>query len=140
MPPVARSAAVRVKPVTMAVMARAQQARIAVKVVDGLVHDNDAPQSHRFDLLIRELLANEAHDLDVGGGEFTLTGIDEDLPRDQIIVLKEYALENSDLGGYAVGWREVRRTEHLLGVATHPRALALESDDPFSASCSVGSD
>ena len=59
-PPVVRSAAARAKPATNVVTARVQQVRIAVGIVDGFVHYDDRPQPHGFDLLVRELLADEA--------------------------------------------------------------------------------
>src|SRR3972149_3764598 len=58
-PPAVRPAVARAEPATTAVTARAQQARTVVGVVDGFMHVNDVPQTHRFDLLVRELLADE---------------------------------------------------------------------------------
>ena len=119
---------------------RAQQARIAVGVVDGFVHGNDVPQTHGFDLLVRELLTDEAGQFGVRLRELALVGLGADLLRDPVVVLEEHALENGDFGRHAVGRLEVRRTEHLLGVAAHAEALALESGDPVLASRAVAGD
>ncbi len=134
-PPDARPAVVCAEPATSAVTARAQQARIAFGVVDGLVHGNDRPQTHCFDLLVRELLADEACEFGVGLYELAYECIHPNAPRGPIVVLKEHTLENGDLGGHAAGRREVWALEHPLGVVIHPKAL--ESGDPLLATCAT---
>ncbi len=137
-PPDARPAVVCAEPATSAVTARAQQARIAFGVVDGLVHGNDRPQTHCFDLLVRELLADEACEFGVGLYELAYECIHPNAPRGPIVVLKEHTLENGHLGGHAAGRREVWALEHPLGVVIHPKAL--ESGDPLLAGRAVRSD
>ena len=106
-PPDARPAAVRVEPRTTAATARAQQERSAVGVVDGFVHGNDVPQPHRLDLLVRELLTDEAGQFGVRLRKLALVGLGANLLRDPVVVLEEHALENGDFGRHAVGRLEV---------------------------------
>jgi len=137
MPPVVRPDVVRVEPATSVVTVRAQQVRIAVGVVDGFVHGNDVPQPHRFDLLVRELLTDEAGQFGVRLRELALGGLGANLLRAPVAFLEEHALENGDFGRHAVGRFEVRRTEHLLGVVSDAETQTL---DPVLAGRAVGSD
>ncbi|TSC69125.1 MAG: hypothetical protein G01um101456_324 [Parcubacteria group bacterium Gr01-1014_56] len=139
-PPVARPAVARVEPATIVATVRAQQVRIAVGVVDGFVHGNDVPQTHGFDLLVRELLTDEAGQFGVRLREVSARGLGANLLRDPIVVLEEHALENGDFGRHAVGRLEVLRTKHLLGVVAHAEALALEPGDPVLAGRAVAGD
>ena len=77
MPPAVRPAAAREEPATIAVTVRVQQVRIAVGVIDGFVHGNNVPQTHRFDLLVRELQTDEAGQLGIRLREFALVGRSE---------------------------------------------------------------
>ena len=145
-PPAVRPVVVRVEPATIVVTARAQQARIAAGVVDRLVHGNDPDQPHGFDLLVRELLTDEAGQFGVRLRELALVGrsasfrISANLLRDPVVVLEEHALENSGFGRHAVGRLEVRRTEHLLGVVSDAETVAFKALDPVFAGRAVGGD
>ena len=136
-PPVERLPAERVEPATIVGTVRAQQERIAVGVVDGFVHGNDVPQTHLLDLLVRELLTDEAGQFGVRLRELALVGLGADLLRDPVVVLEEHALENGDFGRHAVGRLEVRRTEHLLGVVSDAETVAFQTLDPVLAGRAV---
>lgn len=138
--PAARPAVARVEPATNAAKARAKQVRIAVGVVDGFVHGNDVPQTHRFDLLIRELLTDEAGQFGVRLGQLALVSLGADLLRDPVVVLEEHALENGDFGRHAARRLEVRRTEHLLGIVSDAETVAFQTLDPVLAGRAVGGD
>ncbi len=139
-PPAARPAVVRAEPATIAATVRAQQARIAAGVVDGFVHDNDPDQTHLLDLLIRELLTDEASELGVRLGELALVGLGVDILRDPVVVLEGHALENRDFGRHAARRLEVRGTEHLIGVVAHAEFFAFEPGDPVLAGRTVAGD
>ena len=139
-PPEARPVAARAEPATNAVTARAQQDRNAVGVVDGFVHGNDVPQPHCFDLLIRELLTNEAGQFGFRLAELALVGLGANLLRDPVVVLEEHALENGDFGHHTARRLEVRRTEYLLGVVSDAETVARETLDPVLASRAVAGD
>ncbi len=139
-PPVVMPFAVRVEPATTADTARAQQARIAVGVVDGFVHGNDVRQTHGFDLLVRELLTGETGQFGVRLRELALVGLGANLLRDPVVVLEEHVLENGDFGRHAAGRLEVRRTEHLLGVVSDAETVAFQTLDPVLAGRAVGGD
>ena len=140
-PPAARPAVARAEPATIAATARAQQARIAVGVVDEFVHGNDVPQTHLLDLLVRELLTDEADQFGVRLRKLALVGLGANLLRDPVeVVLEEHALENGDFGRHAVGRLEVRRTEHLLGVVSDAETVAFQTLDPFLADRAVAGD
>ena len=139
-PPAVRPAVVRAEPATNAVTVHVQQDRIAGGVVDGFAHDNDTDQTHLLDLLIRELLADEAGQFGVRLGELALVGLGVDILRDPVLVLEGHALENRDFGRHAARRLEVRRTEHLLGVLAHAEFFAFESGDPVLAGRTVASD
>lgn len=138
MTPVVRLVVARAQPATNAVPVRAEQARIAVGILDRFVHGNDPPETHRFDLLVREVLADKAGDLGVGLRQFTLVGLGTNLFHDPIVVLEEHALEDGDLGGDTGGRLEIRRAEHAFGVVAQTEALALETLDPLGTSRAVG--
>ncbi len=139
-PPVARPVVVRVEPATTAATARAQQVRIADGVVVGFVHSNDVPQTHRFDLLVRELLTDETGQFGVRLRELALVGLGANLLRDPVVVLHEHTLENGDFGRHTVGRLEVRRTEHLLGIVSDAETVAFQTLDPVLAGRAVGGD
>ena len=139
-PPVVRPVVVRAEPATTVVTARAQQARTAAGVVDGLVHGNDVPQTHRFDLLVRELLTDEAGQFGVRLRKLALVGLGANLLRDPVVVLEEHALENGDFGRHAIGRLEVRRTEHLFGVVSDTETVAFQTLDPVLAGRAVAGD
>ncbi len=139
-PPEARPVIARIEPATTAATVRVQQVRIADGVIDRLVHRNDPDQTHRFDLLVRELLKDEAGQFGVRLRELALVGIGTDLLRDPVVVLEEHALENRDFGRHAVGRLEIRRTEHLLGVVSDAETVAFQTLDPVLADRAIGGD
>lgn len=114
--------------------------RIAVGVVDGFVHRNDAPQTHDFDFLIRELLTDKAGQFGVRLGQLALVGLGADLLRDPVVVLEEHAFENGDFGRHAARRFEIRRTEHLLGVVSDTETVAFQTLDPVLAGRAVARD
>ncbi len=104
------------------------------------MHDNDVPQTHGFDLLVRELLTDKACNFGAGVAKSALVGFGTDLIRDPVVFLKERTLENRDFGCHAVGWIEIRRTEHLLGVVSNTEVFAFQTLNPGLAGRAVGSD
>ena len=139
-PPVVRPAAARVEPATNAVTVRVEQERIAVGIVDGFMHGNDVPQTHHFDLLVREFLTDEASQFGFRHAELALVGLGANLLRDPVVVLEEHALENGDFGRHAARRLEVRRTEHLLGVVSDAETVTFQTLDPVLAGRAVGGD
>ena len=140
-PPAARSAAVRIEPATIIATVHAQQDRIAVGVFDRFVHGNYVAQPHSPDLLVRELLTDEAGQFGVRLRELALlVGLGANLLRDPVVVLEEHALKNGDFGRHAVRRFEVRRTEHLLGVVSDAETLAFQTLDPVLAGRAVARD
>jgi len=139
-PPAVRPIAARAEPATNAVTARAQQDRTAVGVVDGFVHGNDPDQPHGFDLLVRELLTDEAGQFGVRLRELALVGFGANLLRDPVVVLEEHALENGDFGRHAARRLEVRRAKHLLGVVSDAETVALQTLDPVFAGRAIAGD
>ena len=140
MPPAARSDVGRAEPATTDVTARVQQARIAVGIAHGFVHGNDVPQPHRFDLIIPELLTDEAGQFGVRGHELAFFSLVANLRRVQVLVTEETARKNDCFGRHATRRLEVRGTEHLLGIVTHTEAFALEPGDPVLAGRAIALD
>ena len=139
-PPAARPDAVRAEPATNVATVRVQQARIADGVAHGFVHGNDVPQTHLLDLLVRELLTDEAGQFGVRLRELALVGLGANLLRDPVVVLEEHAPQNRDLGREAPRRFEVRRTEHLFGVVSDAETVAFQTLDPVLAGRAVGGD
>ncbi len=137
-PPVDRPVVVRAEPATTAATVRAQQDRNAVGDIDWLVHGNDTPQTHLLDLLVREVLTEEASELGVWLRELALVGLCTDLLRDPVVVREDHALENGNVCRDAIGRLEVRGTEHLRGAAFNAETVALQTLDPALASRAVG--
>lgn len=98
------------------------------------------PQTHRFHLLVRELLTDEAGQFGVRLRELALVGIGANLRSDPALVLEEHALENGDLDRHAVGRLEVRASEHRPGAVSNAEAFALEPGDPVLAGRAVAGD
>ncbi|PIR89465.1 MAG: hypothetical protein COU07_01015 [Candidatus Harrisonbacteria bacterium CG10_big_fil_rev_8_21_14_0_10_40_38] len=128
------------EPATTVVTARAQQDRTAAGVIDGFVHCDDPSETHGFDLLVCELLTNEAGQFGIRFWQLALGGLGANLLRDPIVVLKETAQKNGDFGREALGWLEARRTEHLLGGVTYAEAVAFQTLDPVLAGRAVRGD
>lgn len=113
---------------------QAQQARTdTIGFFNAFVHDNNIPQTHRFDIIVRELLTDETGQFGVRLRELALGGLGVNLLRNPVVVLEETAPKNGDFGRHAVGRLEVCREEHLLGVVSN----AFESGDPVLAGRSV---
>jgi len=139
-PPVGRPAAVRVQPTTTDATVRAEEVRSAIRILDGFVHCNDPPKTHGLNLLVRELLTDQAGDFGVGLGQVAAVGLGTNLLRGAVVVLEEHALENGDFGGHAGSRLEVRRAEHALGVVAQTETLLFQTPDPFLAGRAVRSD
>lgn len=89
-------------------MARAQQVRSAVGVVDRFVHGNDPSQVHSRNLLVRELLTDEAGQFGVRLRELALVGLSANRACDPVVVLEEHALENRNFGRHTARRLEIR--------------------------------
>ncbi len=139
-PPEVRLAVARAQPATSVAPARAEQARIAVGILDRFVHSNDPNQAHGFDVLVREVFPDEAGHFGIRCGQLALVGLGTNLLRDPIAVLEEHALEDGDLGGDTGGRLEVRRAEHAFGVVAQTEVFALETLDPLGTGRAVGCD
>jgi len=140
-PPVGGPVVARAEPATTAVMACAQQARIAAdEVVDRFVHCDDPPPTHGFELLVRELLADEAGQFGVWLRELALVGLGANLLRGPVVVLEEHTLENGDFGRHAARRLEVRRMECPLGAYSDENIFALEPGVPTLAGRAVAGD
>lgn len=139
-PSAVRPVVVRAEPAAIVFTVRTQQERTAVGVVDGFVHGNDVPQTHLPDLLVRELLTNEASQFGIRLPQLALVSFGANVIRDPALVLEEYALENGDFARHATRRLERRRSEHLLGVVIHAKTFSLKSGDPVLAGRAVARD
>jgi len=93
-PPAARVAAVRAKPRIAIEPTRTEQVQVAVRILYGFVHDNDPAKTHRFDFLIRELLADKAGDFGVRFGQLQLVGFHADIPCNAALIQEEFSFQN----------------------------------------------
>ncbi len=140
-PPAARLAVARAQPATTIVTVRVEQGRSATGILDGFVHGNDPPKTHRLDLLVRKHFTDKAGDFGVRGFELALGRECTNLLGDPIvIILEEHALEDGDFGRHARGRLEVLGPEHALGVISDAEAFLLEARDPFLAGRSIALD
>lgn len=140
-PPVARTDAAHVEqPATIVTAARAQEVRGGNEIREGFVHDDDPQEAHRFQLLVRELFADEAGDFGVQLHELPSVGLGADLPGDAVVVTEEHALQDRDLGRHAIGWFEVRRAKQLLGIVANSIATLLQAGDPLFTGRAVARD
>ena len=106
-PPAAGVVVRDVQPPAVAATTRAEQVRTAVGILDGRVHAHDPPETHRLELLVAELLADEAGDLGMGVRELAALGGGADLLGDPIAIVPEGTDEHRDVVGDAVGRLEV---------------------------------
>ena len=139
-PPTGKLATIRTQPATIVASAHTEQARTAVGILDGFVHDNNPTETHRFDLLVRKVLTDEAGNLSVGLRQLAQSALGTNLLRNPIVVMEEPALEDGDLSGNTGGRLETPRTEHTFGVDAQMEAFAPEPFDPLRTGRAVGRD
>ncbi len=137
-PPGVGPVVVGAEPTTAIAAVRAQEERAADRILDGLVHGDDPPETHSLDLCIREHLAYEASDLNVRGREVPLLRFSADLLRDPIVVREERAFEHRDQGCDARGRLELLGTQDALGVVAHAQSLPLQPLNPLLAGRAIG--
>lgn len=104
------------------------------------MHDNDKQQAHLLDLLVSELLADEAGQFGIRYDKLALVGLGTNLALDAGVVLEELALEDSYFGGHAARRYETGRTEHLLGVVFEAETVSFQTLDPVLAGRAVAGD
>lgn len=123
------------------VTVRGQEVRVAVGNFYGLVHRDDPPESHLFDLRVCEHVADEAGYFCIGLGKLALVSLLADVLGGAILIATpQDPLEYHDLSRDATGRLEVGREKHALGVQTHRQASRLEVGDPSLAGQTVGDD
>jgi len=137
-PPIAGPVTARAQPATTVIAARAQEAWIAIGILDGLVENHDPIKTHGLQLLVREHFPDEARNLGVGLGQLPLVGILSDLAGDAVAVRKQHSLEHRDFGRDAIGGLEIRGAEHTLGVISDAEVFLLEALDPTLAGGAIG--
>ena len=137
-PPIAGPVTARAQPATTVIAARAQEAWIAIGILDGLVENHDPIKTHGLQLLVREHFPDEARNLGVGLGQLPLVGILSDLAGDAVAVRKQHSLEHRDFGRDAIGGLEIRGAEHTLGVISDAEVFLLEALDPTLAGAERG--
>ncbi len=135
-----RATAVRAEPRALIAPTRGKQPRAAAGILDGVVHGNNSPKTHGFDLLVGEKHADEAGHFGVRRHVLPAVGLGANQARDAILVLEEHALQDRDLVGHALRRLEVRRKEHALRVLTEAEAHLLEALDPLGTGRAVGGD
>ncbi len=131
---------IRVQPATLVVTARVEQARIAIGVLDGLVHRDDTPETHVFNLLVGEHDTDETGDFGVGSDVLPLGCFRTDVSCDAFVIREERALHDDDLGYDTLGRLEVGRQEDLLGVAADVVTVVFQAFDPAGTRGAVGRD
>lgn len=72
------------------------------------MHNDDPDQAHGFDVLVREVLADETGNLGVGLRQLALVGLGTNYRCDPIADPEEPTLEDRDLTHDTGGWLEVR--------------------------------
>ncbi len=136
-PLVVRIDVARVQPPTMVVAVRGQEARAAVRIENGRMHDDDVPQTEGFDFLVREVVADKAADLGVRIGEVLTRskypgfGILTHTLRDPIYIRPEFGRQDRDFVYDACGRLEFFGAKDTLGVVAQVVALLLKVSDPF---------
>lgn len=124
-----------------AVTERGQEVREVVGILDRIVHRDDPPETHLFDLLVREHRSDEAGYFCIGLGELAPVSLLADVLGGAILIATpQDPLEYHDLSRDAIGRLEVGREKHALGVRTHRQASRLKTRDPFRPSRAVARD
>ncbi len=145
-PPAVGPAVARAEPLPVATTVRGKQDRIAIRVVDGLVHDNNPHQAHCLNLRVRELLTDKAGDLGIRIGKFPAlhegagVGVRADGAGDASVVVPQHSLQNSDVRHDAIRRFEVRRKKDVLRPLRQPEALLFETGDPLLSGRAVRGD
>ena len=140
-PPAARVAIERVEPPTYyAVAVSTEKVLSAAGIIDGFVHRDEPDQTHRFDVLIREILADEAGYFGIGFCELPLVGLGANLARDTILVGEKLSFENHAVVRDAGGRLEIRRVQDILRPFGQPEVFLLQTSNPLRTSRAVGGD
>ena len=101
----ARPDTVGAEPTTINAPAGVEQVRNAAGILDGFVHRNDVPQTHLFQLLIRERVADQAGDLPMRLEPTFLVSRRTNLLRDTVAVADLLARTHHNVVGDAIGRR-----------------------------------
>lgn len=130
---------VRVETATTKRRTHLQKKWPVVGVVNGFVHNNNTPQTHRFDILVRELLTDEAGRFCIRLRELVLVGLGANPRCGPVVVPEEATPQNGEFGRHIARRNEVRRAEHLLRGVTHVEAFELFGPvDPVLAGNTTG--
>lgn len=139
-PPAIGIAIAGAQPATTVIAVRREEGRITAGVLDELVHGNDPHQPHGLDLLVRKLVADQAGNLGVGGGQLALASLSTDLLGDAVTIVEEHALQDSNVVGDAGSRLEILGAEELLGVIADAISLGLQVGDPLGTGLAVRGD
>ncbi len=137
-PPVGGVAAARGERVAAAAV-RGQEERVAAGILDRIVHSHDPPETHGFDLRVREHDADKAAHLRVWLHELASISLLADvLGGASAVAAPQHPLEHRDLGRDAARRHELRREQNALGVRADEQSLRLQAIDPALAGRAVG--
>ena len=125
----------------IAATARGQEARVAIGILDRIVHGDDPHETHDLDLRVGEHVADQAGELGVGLDELAARCLGTNvLGSANTVALPQHPLEDTDLGRDASRGLEALREQNALGVQADPKALRLEMSDPGLTAHAVGGD
>jgi hypothetical protein len=118
---------------TITVPARAEQARIAAGIPDGFMHRNDIPQTHLFQLFVRECVTDQAGDLPVELEPAFLVGGRTNLLRGTVSAADLLARTHHNVVGDAIGWHFVCATQYSTCMVADSPTTTLEVPFPLFA-------
>lgn len=136
-PPAVGEAAAGAEPATLVAAVETEDVRAAAQISDRLVHHDEPPEAHRFDVRVGELFPEKRCDLRRGREVTALLRLGADLGRNAFIVRELLALDDDQLVGLAVRRDELVAPHHLLRVVADVVVRVLERLDELLAGATV---
>jgi len=139
-PPIARPAVEGAQATTDNAPTSTEEKRNTARIFDGVAHDDNPPETHFLQFLVREFLADEAGDFRIRLFELPPFSFSANLASDAVVVIEERALNDGNLGGDTLGGFEVLVAENAFGVTLHIIILAFKAGNPPFPSRAIAGD
>jgi hypothetical protein len=135
-PVAVRVSPIRAEPATPVAAVGVEEARAAVSL-DGLVDTNDPPDTHSFELLVREVFPDEAHGFGLEFNPTTRRALGFDVLGQTLGVLPERPANGGDLVDHTCSRNKIVGIEDRFRSVGEPLALRLETLLPLLAGPTV---
>ena len=113
--------------------------RVTASILDGFMHDDKPPQTHRIDFLVRKHHTNEASHFGVRLDQRAVSSGGPDVTGQTITVCPQTAWQHDDFRRHTARRNKVRRQQQLLGTVTKIVPSRFQPTNPLRTSHPVRS-